>query len=343
MKKMLLIAGLFPVALSAQKSMIPYYNMRTATFADGLNYYDEQAATLKVRQKLHISAIDYSYTSRKGKVKETHYTYNRLGRILHSSVKDRTSDYTYQDDSLLTSLLVARKGKLFKTDYTYLNGQIASREIYKNGKLESRLEFAYNADNKVTLNKMSTGKKRYEIKYVYNEENKLIRTTYLINGKTKKEWVYECKPEGQILASKTEALSSVCNYRAENADGSYTTFHRTLEKGKPYLLKQTFTKDSVQVLAQRFWNDSILFWEMKKENNVETVVSFKKSGKRNYKQVSICDDAGNLISREYFAGNRERGQSKTVFELNPDGTTKTRTFSWKGKLRGTTLYKYSFY
>lgn len=190
---------------------------------------------------------------------------------------------------------------------------------------------------------MKQGRKHYEIQYTYGEDGKMTRSVYLVNGKVKKEWIYECKPEGEIVASKTEAVSSFCTYREESADGSFVKFTRSLQEGKPYLTKQTFSKDSILIQSQRFINETTLIWESKKEGNTETVTAYKDSGKLRYKQITVFNEKGNVISREYFEGKKQKYQSKSVFELNADGTTKSATSYRKGKLSSGTSYEYSFY
>ncbi len=343
MKNLLLIASLFPLAVNAQRSMQEYYELNMANNNMEINYFEEQSAPLKLRKSLKIKEIKIVNSPRHGKQYESVLSYNHAGKVLHSSGKNYKIDYTYQNDSLLTNTVSVRKNKVYAVNSTYENGQIASRETLKNGKPESRMLFVRNAQNKITSSKLVKDRKTYEIRYAYNDEGKMSKSVYLINGKVKKEWIYECKPEGEIVASKTEAISSVCTYREESADGSYITFTRSLQEGKPYLFKQTFSKDSVLIQSQKFLNDTTLVWENKKQGNVETVSSFKKSGKLNYKQVNVYNEKGSLVSREYFHKNPSKSQTKSVFELNADGTAKSRTFYWKGKLQTSASFEYSFY
>lgn len=345
MKNMLLIVCLSPLALTAQRSMQKYYQLHlvgSRIGADQPYFYGEQTVNLKLRQQLGIREIRITDQSKK-KEEHTVLTYNRAGRMIHWSGKNRTTDYTYQDDTLVTEILTQRKGKTYRTSSAYEQGKLVSSRYYINGKLSSTNILAYDPLGKLAASSLTEGRKKYEIRYDYNGEGKLRHTSFYVKGKLKKEWVYECKPEGEALAAKTEVISSFCNYREESADGSFTNFSRILQEGKPYLLKQTYNKDSVLQLTQRFYNDSILIWKSDRMNpRVEVVSSFRKSGKRIYMQKSTFSDKGELLSREYYRKKEKKPMSRSEFRLNMDGTTNRRLFYRKGK-RSYSSYQYLFF
>lgn len=342
MKKYFLFLILLPASLGAQHSMKGYYQLNRLMFDSDLTAFEESFAPLKLREKLQISGMHVETVYGKGKKYTSEKSFNHKGRLLHSSDKYHTADYTYEADSLVTSETRKRGRNTYQTRSSYTDGKMTVRQKYEKEKLQSTTLVAYNPQDKIS-NSQIIGKKHYEMQYIYNDAGKMKKCIYLINGRKNKEWIYECKEEGEILASKTEAISSFCTYREESRDGSYTVFTRILKEGKPYLVKQVYTKDSVQVLYQQFLKDSILISEMKKEGNTETSSSYKESGKKLYKQVVSYDDAGSVIAREYFQGKKETGFSKTTFVLNADGTTKTRQFFRKGKLKSTANFTYSFF
>ena len=343
MKKTLLFLIFLPLFLNAQRSMYQYYHLNMLQHNPGFSFYEEPFAPSGLRKQLQIQSVKSTSIRKNGKTYQTEMTFNKMGKMLHFSDGKRTTYKKYESDTLETYFLSSVKNKTRETKSTYSNGKIVSSEYYKNSKLTSKAELRYNEKKQAVNSKMTKGKKTYEIQNTFDEENKLTKTVFLVNGKLKKQWIYECKPEGQIVASRTEALSSFCTYREESADGSYTTFTRTLKEGKPYLNKQTFSKDSVLILSQTFLKDSILTWEVRKEGNTEMSAAFKKSGKFWYKQVTTFNASGNVIAREFFDRARKHPTSKRTFELNPDGTTKTEQSFYKGKLWRTITYVYSFY
>jgi hypothetical protein len=342
MRKIWLIIFLFPLFAEAQKSMQHYYELNS--LIHNYNYFDEAVTTSKLRKKLQIKSIKTNAIYKKGKKNySTELTYNKMGKNTSYITKYWSQEKQYENDTLESYVVTTSKKNKTEVKSTYQDGYLSSRSIIKNGKIGSTYNLAYNANKKVTETKLTKKKKTYEIKNSYNDESKLVKTVYLINAKIKKEWIYECKPEGQLVASKTEELSSYCTYKEEAADGSYTTFTRTLRDGKPYLNKQIFNKDSVLVTSKTFLNDTILVWEKTKIDNVETFINYKKSGKFTYKQIITYDDDGNVLCREYI--NRKKGpsSSKRVFELNSNGTTKKETVYGKGKLQRTINYEYTYY
>ncbi len=309
------------------------------------NFYDESITTASLRKQLQIKSVKTTATFKNNKKNySTDMTYNKMGKNTSYISKKWTQEKQYVNDTLESYVVTSRKKQKTEVKSTYSDGDLSSRSIFDDGKLRSTYTLAYNENKKVTSSKLTRNKKIYEIQNSYNnQENKLIKTVYLINSKIKKQWIYECKQEGQLVASKTEELSSFCTYKEESVDGSYTTFTRTLRDGKPYLNKQIFNKDSILVTSKTFLNDTILVWEKTKINNVETFINYKKSGKFTYKQIVTYNDAGNVICREFINSKKGPSYSKRVFDLNSDGTTKNEVYYHKGKLQKTVNYAYSFY
>lgn len=343
MKKLLLAVALFPLALNAQRAMWEYYSLSMLVTGTENNFCDEKSAPLSLRKQLKVKSIQSTYTRKNGKQSVSKTEYNAQGRITRLSSRRTEASYTYEHDTLQTGTVSSYRGKTFTSASAYENGRLVSRENHNNGKLTAKIAASYNAQGNILRSQMKQGRRNYEIQYTYGEDGKMTRNVYLVNGKVKKEWIYECKPEGEVVASKTEAVSSFCTYREESADGSFVKFTRSLQEGKPYLTKQTFSKDSVLIQSQRFLNETTLIWESKNEGNTETVISYKDSGKLRYTQITVFNDKGSVISREYFEGKKKKHHSKSVFELNADGTTKSATSYRKGKQRSSTIYEYSFH
>jgi antitoxin component YwqK of YwqJK toxin-antitoxin module len=342
MRKILLLVLLLPCLADAQRSMQKFYELNS--LIHNYNFFDESVTTTSLRKQLQIKSIKTTATFQNSKKNySTDLTYNKMGKNTSYVTKRWSQEKQYLNDTLESYVVTTRKNKKTEVKSTYADGYLSSRSVFDDGKLRSTYTLAYNQNKKVTSSKLTKNKKIYEIQNSYNEENKLLKTVYLINNKIKKEWIYECKPEGQLVASKTEELSSFCTYKEESADGSYTTFTRTLREGKPYLNKQIFNKDSVLVTSKTYLKDTILVWEKTKINNVETFINYKKSGKFTYKQIVTYDNNGNVLCREFI--NRKKGPSysKRVFELNSNGTTQKESFYNKGKLQRTVNYDYTFY
>ena len=341
MKFKLLAITFFPLFVFAQNSMRQFYELNSLIHK--YDYFDEAFISTHLRKKLEVKSIKTITHPKNKKTSTAEYTYNKMGKNTSFTNKRFSFEKQYIADTLEAYVRTKSRGKIFEAKSTYSDHLLTTREIYKNGKLTSRYKIDYNPNQKVIQSSLVRKSKKFEIQNLYNDENKLIKTIYLINGKIKKQWIYECKPEGEVVASKSEALSSFCNYKEESADGSYTTFTRTLKEGKPYLNKQVFNKDSILVSSKTFLNDTILIWERSKVANVETTISYKKSGKINYKQIVNFDNLGNVTSREFLNRNKSTSYSKREFKFNTNGTVSSETVYHKGKFQKSIDYEYTFY
>jgi antitoxin component YwqK of YwqJK toxin-antitoxin module len=201
----------------------------------------------------------------------------------------------------------------------------------------------YTDFKKIATSRMKKGRKVFEVNHTYNADKKLVKTVYTVNGKLQKEWIYECKPEGELVTSKDTEVASVCSYREESADGSYAVYTRTLRNGIPYLNKQVFSKDSVLTLVQSFYKDSILSWERKIEPQTETTIHYRKSGKFYSKQVLQLNAEGNVIARTNYYKNANKPLSRRLYILNPDGTIQTEQIFHKQKLHATATFEFLFF
>ncbi len=292
------------------------------------------------RAKLGIKEVHLRATNKRGKVTESHLTYNQKGRILSSKSPTYERMSTYFNDTLESTRLTNRKGKTteFKINYTP-NGKILDEEKYRNGKTISVVHNTYLNNHIVSPEEVYKGKKS-ALKNTYNESGDLTKTVYFKNGKIKKSWVYECKPEGELYASvKTEIISSSCEYKAESADGSYSVYTRTIREGKPYLVQETFSKDSVKTSIKRFENDSIMTYSWIRNSNSVTEQHFI-NGKLKRVETWNYDENNHLVSKEFLKKNKLRKTYKFQYDSNGN---QTRFEKFKGankKLSYTTIRSY---
>lgn len=343
MRNFLLLFCFSPLLSFAQRSMNEYYQMRSLSHGLEMNYYENSVVNLDLRKKLHIQQVHTVRTNVKGKKSESTSTYNAQGRLTQYTAKKFTMVKEYENDTVEVKIHTQNDGKEYEVESTYSDGMLVKRDFFTNKKQTYSIELQYTDFKKVSVSRMKKGRKTYEIAHTYNGDKKLIRTAYSVNGKLEKEWIYECKPEGEMVASKNTAISSVCSFREESADGSYAVFTRTLLDGIPYLTKQVFSKDSVLCLTQSFYNDSILTWERKIEPLVETTIQYKKSGKFSSKQVVQKDSNGNIVARTSYHKNANAPLSRRVYTVNADGTIQTEQIYYKQKLRATVAYQFRFF
>lgn len=343
MKNVLLLLCFFPLLVVGQRSMNEYYQMSMLSNDVEMNYYENSVVNLELRKKLHIQQVHTVRTNAKGKKSESTSTYNAQGRLTQYTAKKFTMIKEYENDTVEVKIHTQNDGKEYEVESTFSNGKLVKRDFYKNKKHTSTIELMYTDFNKISESRIKKGRKVFEVKHTYNAENKLIKTVYTVNGKLQKEWIYECKPEGEMVVSKDTEVASVCSFREESADGSYAVFTRTLRNGIPYLNKQVFSKDSVLMLVQSFYKDSILSWERKIEPQTETTIHYKKSGKFYSKQVLQLDAQGNVIARTNYYKNVEKPLYRRIYTLNPDGTIQMEQIYHKQKLNATVSYEFLFF
>jgi antitoxin component YwqK of YwqJK toxin-antitoxin module len=282
------------------------------------------------RKELSVKEISYQRTDKKGRISTTNLSYNELGFLLNSKNDKYERRSTYVNDSLEKSRFTQRKRKTteFKLSFNE-KGRVLVDERFKNGKLISKTENSYLNSHLVNAKLLHKGKP-YEMKYHYNDQDKLTKTEFFKRGKLKESWVYECKPEGEIVASnKTEIISSKCEYREESLDGSYAVFTRTIRDGKAFLEKITFNKDSVQTKQEYFVKDSILTYRLSYTNNTSLTENFRK-GKFISSRSTKRNDQGKTIEEIYT----RKGKIKRshIYEYDQKGNVTLHENYRKGKL-----------
>lgn len=345
-----------------------YFNQFEEKYNDEHRYY---YAPLKKRVEQNISKIKITTIDGKGKKNEYIQQFNPKGKLIYSNNPSAKFEYKaeYLNDTLMTySYSKDKKGNTNESKITYTNGKIKTYESFKNGKRELSESYTYSSSNKI-LTSLVIDKKNHkrEMNFEYNEEDKLKKSTYFIDGKLKKVWNYECKPQGEIIvASKEEETSSRCQFRSENNDGSYSIFTRTIKKEIPYLSEMKYTADSVYYESNDYIKDTILKtkWEIDKQWHIITnynkgKITFQYHTKYNENEKILesktfrknkCifliknkyDKNGTLIEKStYFKPQNLKPGSIQKFELDENGlVVKDERFGQKGKPY-TTLYEYT--
>ena len=278
------------------------------------DYQDEGAGllTAKKRKNLGIKEISYQRIGKKGKVSSQKIVYNSQGRLLTTKTPKFERKSTYLNDTIEIGRFTVYKGKSEEFKKNYENGKVILDERFEKGKLVSKTENTF-VNNYLVNAKLLHKGKNHEMKYTFNEENKLTKTEYYKKGKLKQTWNYECKPEGQILASvKHEMISSKCEYREESADGSYATFTRTIIEGEPRLHKETFSKDSVKIKEEKFIKDSILTYFWSNVNDVETKEYYKKGRLKN-SEINTYNKDLRLSEKKFLKKGKLKSTKKEFF------------------------------
>jgi hypothetical protein len=333
------------------------------------SFYEEQQGLLtsKKRSKLGIKKIVITNKSKNDKPRVTELSYNSKGKLVHSKSNKFERKSEYISDTLENYRFTSYKGKTKENKRSYLGKEILTDERLVNGKQVSFTSNEYTDFGKIKYSKFTGKRNLFEMKYTYNDQNKLIRSEYLKNGKVKQSWVYECKEQGELLtSSKNELLSSVCTYREESSDGSYSVFTRSIVDGKVRLNKNIFSKDSVLIGNEYYEKDSVLIrkWSnkngvdinenykkgkldrswVKKYNSNKQVIesSFLRKGKLINKSTFTYDELGNNIVKEDYYGKKMKLKFKYVNSFNENKTKKQNLYYKKGKLMREQNFTYEF-
>jgi hypothetical protein len=279
-------------------------------------------APQKKRKENGIAKIKITNTSKKGKKTETLQEFNKQGKLTYSfnSFNGYEIKASYLNDSLLT--YISRKHsnrKLYESKFIYENNKVKTLERFCNGKKTFSQNYTYSLSNKVLSSVVITQKgTTRKMLHEYNENDQLIKSSFSINNKIKKVWNYDCKPQGElIVTTKEEVTSSKCEFRSENNDGSYSVFVRTITKGIPYLNEHKFTKDSVFYEANYFKKDTILTFNEIVDGNWRTTTNYSK-GKITYQyQTKYFENNKNVIEEfKSFKKNKCVSRYKNSFDNN---------------------------
>lgn len=302
-----------------------YHYFNLSDYLGEINFKERQNVMLNKKVKsIEISGTHYG-KKQKLEPYQTTTEFNALGRLTKLTSKNTTRKFEYQNDTLPIYIFEQYKKNIKETKIAYENGKRVKQENFRNSKLTQSREYVYNAAGKISVSKWKFKRNYGEMRYSYNAQNKMTRSEQYRKGKLKNVWVYECKPEGQDLASaKNEILSSTCSYNEESADGSYIVFKRDIKYGKPYLLKRHYSKDSVLFLSEYFENDSILTSSNRYNPETKTWTNNRFYKKKLVGQDIVkYDDNKKLIFYEVYGGRKMKLRYYTKNEFDSNGRLTT--------------------
>lgn len=341
----LICGSLFVFNLAAQHPYIHLsdnVNLEFYKIEWGMNLEDKEV--VQKREEIKLKQTNFTYKNKKNKVEgEGYFVYNEKGRIAEVKNKKSNKYLVYENDSLLTNYVEVSK-KSESLNYSYQKGHFTGFQKYKNGKLISELIITYNEKGKITSRLTKKGKnlkKSSEQKTFYYPDGKIQKSQTFINGKLKREYVYECKPEGEIVNVKKVDNTSVCTWKDERNDGSYINYTRYTEEKETYLWKGTFDKDSNLIMSERFLDDTVKVYSFEKTKNSETTSNYNKKGVLTYYTKSVFNDAHLLIERENRYGKKSK-LYKSVNEYDEKNMLVKTTNYQADKIISNVEYKHIF-
>lgn len=358
--------------------------------------YDPNTFYAKKEARLNgVQTMKHYVKEKSGEKLVGTYTYNAKGRVLSMVNPRRSAVYTYQDDTLVTSITTTYKNgsksiltnefangkkthalylfdgkKTSETKLTYSDNLLTSEsyerwyknnsfltvnrfenkkkvysEEFRNGKKLHQHRYVYNEAGKSTLREHTDFRKKkprvYLMEHTYNEEGKLIRSVYTIDGEVERTWDYSCNDKGTMEVTKVEEVSSVCTFREERNDGSYSVFTRTIRDGKPYLVEQRYDADSTLLGIKEFLNDTVMIFESQTDAVSEKNDHYTKKGRYWYGREYRFDAEKRIIGTKSF-GRRKKARHHVEVKYNDKGLVDQLHTRYRGNKSRTSRYEYAF-
>lgn len=295
--------------------------------------------------KEHVKSLKCSVVNKKGEENHSYeLTFNSKGKILTRETDKAKTSYEYLNDTLIKRIETIRKNEVMIVERTYNDqNKLTFVQQSTNGKLVHQELYNYNDEGFIEKSQIIDfkRKKTYEMHYRYFERNKLKYQEFLINGKVKKTWTYECKEEGVRSDNKKAALESVCRYEEQSNDGSYIVFFRQIKDGKDVLVKNYFSKDSVIYQSETLEKDSIITHKTTFSKYEIHNIHYSLNKKVTYETIQKFNDQKQTLENAYIPKGKLR--SKTTLNYNENGTISLYSNSNRKRVYSTTNYSYTFY
>ncbi len=336
----------FAAAASPNHKPIPkLYQVESARyqilyFSNNAIYFFTAENLAKENKVKTVSMYELNRKNEK-KITETK-TYNPAGSVIKRVSENVTTNYSYINDTLISSIeRITKKGK-YLTTYTYDDQFRVTKYVSsENGKPIYQYDFRYFKDKEVASTKYTTFGKQNHVYEMITEYDDLLNTktdaSYLVDGEVRKTWNYTCDDKGTLVDTKKIEHVTECKNRESNPDGSYSVFTRTVEKGKNYLVRVDYTKDSLYSGHFKYYNDSVLIERSTHENNVSIYETFSEKGKLKYTSNVRYDEHKNIVEQTYSNG---KGKIYSHYVSSYNGTLIQSVVRDKGK---GTFFEYAFY
>lgn len=261
------------------------------------------------------------------------------GMVSKTTSENDTVCYTYENDSLISTVEGSGKRK-YHISYSYESGNLVRKETGKKGKITSRLLIQYDGKNNVVFSVLQNGRSlgnSFVMRYTYEEEQ-LRMQEFFRNNKRLKKWDYTCSEKGEDVTEKDEI--TMCTYTEERADGSYTKFVRSMEKGKIRLNEYDYAADSTLLGVKCMREDESLISVSTFTKTERKTCFYDKNGAHKSTHTYIYNDNGQLLRREAVYGKKQKRTTLSVNEYRADGMLAKSMYKYKGKWVSQSVYEY---
>lgn len=275
------------------------------------------------------------------KLTKTEYDLTSSGRIQRIQKPKETLIYSYEQDSLVSSIVTTGK-EVYKTNFAYsTKGYLKKKEVYKGDRLRSRVLLDYGQEDRVLFCLLQSGRKlktSFAMSYEYEDE-KLRRQRFTRNDRVLQVWDYSCEPKGEAIEEKK--LSVLCRVREENNDGSYTEHVRKVKDGKVFLYTHKFNKDSLNIASSCEKETGEKMWEWELANNERTYITYSSKGHIVRTHITKYSESGQIVESKAIYGKKQKRVSKTTYSYNEQGLISEQISFYKGKQSYIRKYSYT--
>ena len=340
---LLLCAPLFSIAQS-------YNNLQSQSFFNGRVLLGNESKLQAVNgvgneltsekcQELGIQKVTIERGRKKDKLSKTAYELNDLGLVARIYKKNETVNYSYVQDSLVSSIVATGKEDRF-THFDYFGSKLKKKEVFEDDRLKTRVLFDYGQQEKVSFCLMQSGRKlrtSYAMSYEYDDK-KLTKQKFVRNDRLVRVWDYSCEPKGEIVDPKK--LSTVCKVRSENNDGSYAENVRIIENGKVILYTHHYDKDSVNYASSCESETGEKKWESTFSKHERKYVYYSPKGHVNRTHITKYNENRQVVEVQSIFGKKQKKTIQTLKTYNAQGLITENSSFYRGKQRYIRLYTY---
>jgi len=290
-------------------SLVPQYIQKFDTSGNVV----QSIAFNKKGEMTYMNTYDFSrynktYVKTNSKGKEL-----KRREFMQDSITNQTQNHYYKNGKIISSSITSY------ISYTDESGetryQPAKSEFFKKGK--------------------TTPQKVWEYTYYPNNTKK---TSSISNkkGKVKKVWSYECKEEGELMASTKDTIK-ICNLRESDDDGLSVSITRNFDKkGRPEKTISKYKNNAMYSYEQYNKNDilvrKIIYSECKQAQgnfDINEFILYNNKGEETYRRVMKHDE--NCNTNEWKIYKKGDLQSSASFSFDESNNQTSASFFKKGQ------------
>lgn len=264
------------------------------------------------------------YNHKNELMSKTEYRYNSNQQLIYVS-------YWYNNKTSHSHKLYDKEGHLTET-----------RGYDSKGNFRGRTD-VYGSNNKLLSTQLFEKDSIHPFKrldYEYYEDNSIKSIRYFEKTKLKYTWSYECRPEGELMSTKSEDTSLVCIKQEIDSAGNNVTWRQELnKKGELQKVKRVTDKDGNSILTAHYNKDGIKSSEtihFKDGGYLQTY--YDKKGNAASWRETVYNQEGSLILSSY-SGNKWYYYSWNSYT---NGLVSNSTYVSKKNLK-VTEYTYTYF